>query len=101
MRARIYRPTKNAMQSGTRNTRDWVLEYEPGEQKRHDPLMGWISSGDTRAQVRLRFSSKEEALAFAEKHGLDFVVQKPKHRRIKPKAYAENFAYTRAGLWTH
>ncbi len=89
------------MQSGTRNTRDWVLEYEPSERRRHDPLMGWISSGDTRTQVRLRFPSKEEAVAYAEKHDLDFVVQEPKDRRIKPKAYAENFAYTRSGLWTH
>ena len=100
-RARIFKPAKTAMQSGMRNTRDWVLEWEPDEQRVPEPLMGWISSGDTQTQVRLKFGSRDEAVAFAEKHGIPHVVQEPKQRRIKPKAYADNFAYTRTGLWTH
>ncbi len=93
---RIYEPAKTAMQSGRGNTRAWVLEYEPGSPKETDPLMGWVGSADTRSQVRLRFASKEEAVAFAKKNGMNFRVQEPRSRRIKPKNYAENFAYKRS-----
>ena len=92
---RIYKPAKTAMQSGRGNTRNWVLEYEPGSAKETDPLMGWAGSADTRSQVRLRFASKEEAVAFAKKNGMDFRVQEPKPRPIRPKSYSENFAYKR------
>ena len=93
--ARIYQPTKTAMQSGRSNVRRWVLEFEPGGPKQTDPLMGWIGSGDTRDQVRLKFDSKEEAVAFAKKNGLTARIQEPKKRRIKPKNYADNFSYHR------
>ncbi|MFQ5766349.1 MAG: ETC complex I subunit [Rhodospirillales bacterium] len=92
---RIFKPTKTAMQSGLDNTRSWVLEFEPGSRKETDPLMGWIGSADTRGQVRLRFDSKEEAIAFAKKNGFDVRLQDPKPRRVRPKSYAENFRYRR------
>jgi hypothetical protein len=91
MKARIYRPTKTAMQSGRGNTRKWVLEFESQEPKRIDPLMGWVSSGDTQEQIRLRFDSKEEAVAFAEKHGYPYWIEEPHVRRVRPKSYADNF----------
>ena len=72
--ARIYQPTKSAMQSGLRNTKQWVLEFEPKEPKRADPLMGWIGSGDMEGQVKLQFNTKEEAVAFAEKNRITFSV---------------------------
>ena len=93
---RIYQPTKTTMQSGRRNTKDWLLEYEPVSAKETDPLMGWIGSGDTRQQVHLRFNSKEEAVAFAKENGLSARVQESKSRRIKPKNYAENFGFRRS-----
>ncbi|WP_374442570.1 ETC complex I subunit [Stella sp.] len=93
--ARIYVPAKSAMQSGRAGTREWVLEFVPAERKRHDPLMGWISSGDTRQQVRLRFASREEAEAHAGRLGLAFTVQAPHERTIRPKSYADNFRYDR------
>ncbi len=93
---RIYEPAKTAMQSGRGNTGAWVLEYEPGSRKETAPLMGWVGSADTRNQVRLRFASKEEAVAFAKKNGMNFRVQEPKPRRIRPKNYSENFAYKRS-----
>jgi hypothetical protein len=92
-RVRIYRPAKTAMQSGRGNTRRWVLEFEPAAPKAHDPLMGWVSSGDTSSQVRLRFASKEDALAYAAKHGLNAEVVEPRERRIRPKSYADNFRW--------
>ena len=70
MVARIYKPAKTAMQSGTAKTKEWVLDYEPEEPRAVEPLMGWTSSGDMRQQVRLRFETKEEAVAYCERHGI-------------------------------
>ena len=67
MRARIYRPSRNTMQSGRGNLRHWLLEYELETPRRPEPLMGWVSSGDTLNQVRLRFASEEEAVAYAKR----------------------------------
>ena len=93
--ARIYRPAKTAMQSGWRNTRRWVLEFEPAERKAHDHLMGWVGSGDTQGQVRLNFETKDEALAFAARHRLTAQVRDPHDRRTATKSYADNFRYDR------
>lgn len=98
---RIYQPAKTAMQSGRANMRKWVLEFDPTERKTQDPLMGWAGSGDTATQLRMRFETKEEAIAYAEKNGLIYRVMEPKTRRIKPKAYADNFSYDRVESWTH
>ena len=91
--ARIYQPTKTATQSGWAKTQAWILEFEPSEARRTEPLMGWISSGDTSCQVKLRFSSKEEAIKYAERENLTYQVMEPKRRRIRPKSYADNFSY--------
>jgi NADH dehydrogenase len=103
MRARIYQPAKTAMQSGTAKTHQWVLEFAPASAREVDPLMGWTSSTDTQAQVRLRFDSKEAALAYAVAKGIDAEVQEPKARKpvIRPRGYGENFATDRKGAWTH
>ena len=93
--ARIYQPTKTAMQSGQANTRRWVLEFESAGRKNHDILMGWIGSADTLGQVRVTFESKDDAIAFAKKKGLTYRVHEPGRRRIQPKAYADNFRYQR------
>ena len=100
MDVRIYRPVKTAMQSGRARTDRWVLEFEPGARE-VEPLMGWTSSGDTRRQLRLRFDSKEEAVAYAQKHGLMYTLEEPQDREIRARAYADNFAYSRLGRWTH
>jgi hypothetical protein len=101
MRARIFKPPKNAMQSGWANTNEWVLEFVSASPQRPDPLMGWIGSGDTQTQVRLFFATQEEAVAFAQRNGLDYGLEIPLERRVKPKAYADNFRYGRLENWTH
>ena len=103
MRARIYKPAKTAMSSGMAKTRDWVLEFAPATARQVDPLMGWTSSSDTQAQVRLRFDSKDAALEYARENGIDAQVQEPKKRKanIRPGGYGENFATGRRGAWTH
>ncbi len=79
------------MQSGLGKTRKWVLEFEPTAPKAVDPLMGWTSSTDTKTQVRMRFTTKEEAVAFAENHGLEYRVFEPREMAPRPKSYADNF----------
>ena len=95
IKARIYRPAKTAMQSGRGNTKKWMIQFEPGAAKDHDPLMGWISSADTQGQVRLRFDTREEAIAFARKHDMDYELREPAERVIRPKSYADNFRWNR------
>ncbi|MEL6883481.1 MAG: ETC complex I subunit [Pseudomonadota bacterium] len=103
MRARIYQPAKTAMSSGTAKTHGWVLEFAPASARSVDPLMGWTSSSDTQAQVRMTFDTKEGAQAYAREHGIDTVVQDPNKRKanIRPGGYGENFATHRRGAWTH
>ncbi len=89
--ARIYQRPKNTMQSGKYRTDRWVLEFEPAEAKRPDPLTGWAGSGDTRDQVRLGFPTSEAAIAYAEREGLAFTVIPAPERKLKLQAYADNF----------
>lgn len=94
-KARIYRPAKTAMQSG-RLARKWIVEFEPQDRKNPDALMGWVGSRDTLAQLKLKFDTQEEAVAYAKREGLDYVVvaEAPK-AAPKPKNYADNFAFNR------
>jgi len=94
-RVRIYRPAKTAMQSGRAQARKWVLEYEPATPRRPDPLMGWASAADTLNEVQLRFSTCDEAVAFADRLGLDYTVIAPQDSAERPKSYADNFRYDR------
>ena len=91
MTARIYQPPKNAMQSGKALTDRWILEFAPAEARRPDPLMGWTGSGDTQVQVVLNFASREEAQAYAARHGIAARVQATPVKRLKLQAYADNF----------
>ena len=101
MTVRIFKPAKNAMQSGLARTREWVIQPEPGAAKTIDPLTGWVGSGDTDAQVDLSFDTKEEAIAYAERMGLAYTVLEPQPRKTVRKAYADNFKFGRIGSWTH
>jgi ETC complex I subunit conserved region len=94
-RARIFRPAKTAMQSGRAQARKWILEYEPATPRRPDPLMGWASAADTLNEVQLRFSTCDEAVAFADRLGLDYTVIAPHDSAERPKSYADNFRYDR------
>ena len=95
MSVRIFRRSKTATQSGQGNTRHWVLEHEPIAVRTVDRLMGWTSSHDTSQQISLMFSSREKAVAFAERNGLDYCVVPPQERRPNRKSYAENFRYNK------
>jgi hypothetical protein len=89
-KANIYIPTKTAMQSGRGKLKDWILEF-----KTRDPvvnsLMGWESSDDTLKEVKLKFSSKEKAIEYAEANNIDYKVIEPKQKMFVIKSYEENF----------
>lgn len=101
MLAKIYRPTKNAMQSGKAQTRKWRLEFELAAAPRTDALMGWTSSADPNGQVRMSFDTKEAAIEFARTHGIPHqVVDAPDVKR-QIKSYSDNFAFRRREPWSH
>jgi tRNA(Ile)-lysidine synthase TilS/MesJ len=101
MVARIYKPARTAMQSGTGKTKQWVLEYEPEQPRVIEPLMGWTSSGDMKQQIRLCFDTKHEAIAYCERHGVPYEVSESNEPARRVIAYADNFAYSRRTPWTH
>lgn len=101
MVARITRPAKTAMQSGQAKTKRWLLEYEPEVARTADPLMGWTSSSDMKAQIRLWFASREDAIAYCERKQIAYNVIEPKERTPKVVSYSDNFKFGRIGTWTH
>jgi len=101
MSARIYKPAKTAMQSCQGNTKDWVVDFEPEVPRQVEPLMGWTSSFDTRAQVKLRFQTKEEAIAYCERNGIPYQVSEDKPSTRRAISYSDNFAFRRRDAWTH
>ena len=100
MTARIYKPAKSAMQQG-QSKQDWTLEYEPDEPRVIEPLMGWTSSGDMKSQVKLTFDTKEEAIAYAERHGIPYRLEEPKPVVRKILSYSDNFLPNRVVPWSH
>jgi hypothetical protein len=102
MPVRIYKPTRNSMQSGKGKSDHWVIEFETTAPRTADPLMGWTSSADTRQQLKLTFDTKEEAVAYAEREGLAYSVlpEVPAGKVIR-KSYSDNFKFGRTDNWTH
>lgn len=102
MKARIFRPAKNAMQSGQAKSRSWILQYEPADARSIEPLMGYTSSTDMNQQVKLSFATKEDAIAYAERNAIEFELREPQERKRRIMAYSDNFATNRVeGNWTH
>ena len=102
MLARIFQPSKTAMQSGKAKTGSWRLEFEAAAARRIDPLMGWISGSDTQAgQVSIDFDSKAEAIAYCERQAIPYLVDEPPPAAPQSKAYSDNFAFGRRLPWTH
>ena len=89
-KAKIYKPSKTAMQSGTKKFDKWILEYIT-DQTGINPLMGWESSTDTKSELKLEFSSKELAIEYAKKHKINYEIIEHKIRKIIKKSYADNF----------
>jgi hypothetical protein len=101
MSARIFSPAKTAMQSGKAKTGYWVLEFDPEQPRKIDPLMGYTSSGDMRSQIRLSFPTREEAVAYAEREKIPYRLEEPKEAMRRQISYSDNFRYDRRTPWTH
>ena len=89
-KAKIFKPTKTAMQSGLAKSDKWVIEYivdQPGI----NPLMGWESSTDTFSELNLEFSSKDKAIEYAKKNKIEFEIVEENKRKVVKKSYADNF----------
>ena len=91
----IYKPAKTATQSGLAKTNLWHIEFEPHDGLKPENLMGWVSSKDTRRQLRLEFKSLDEAIYFAKSKGLKYTIATPTQKRFRPKSYALNFTCQR------
>jgi len=89
-KAKIYKPSKTAMQSGKRNSKKWLLEFDTLNTG-INPLMGWESSIDTMSEVKLEFSSKEEAINYVKKNNIDYYIVEPEKSKIIKKSYSDNF----------
>ena len=89
-KAKIYRPTKTAMQSGLKKTDKWIIEFIT-KVTSINTLMGWESSSDTYSELKLEFSSKELAVNYAKKKKINFELIEPKKRKVVKKSYADNF----------
>ena len=89
-KAKIYKPTKTAMQSGFRNTKNWLLEFDTLNTG-INPLMGWETSKDTMSEVKIEFSTKEQAINYAKKNNIDYYVVEPEKRKMIKKSYTDNF----------
>ena len=89
-KAKIYIPTKSAMQSGKGKTKKWLLEFETKDPK-VSSLMGWESTNDTLGELKMEFSSREKAEDYAKKNNILYEVIEPKEREVVIKSYADNF----------
>ena len=101
MQVRIYKPARNAMQSGKGKTKEWVLQIDGAVRRQADPLMGWTGIDDMSGQVRLHFETRDQAIAYAEREGLNFRVEEARERKRLIKSYSENFSAARKQPWTH
>ncbi|XP_015221119.1 NADH dehydrogenase [ubiquinone] iron-sulfur protein 4, mitochondrial isoform X2 [Lepisosteus oculatus] len=81
-KVRICVPARNAMQSGANNTWKWRLEFDTRE-RWENPLMGWAST------------SKEDAIAFAEKNGWSYDIQEKRGPKPRSKSYGANFSWNK------
>ena len=89
-KAKIYKPAKTAMQSGLRNTKNWMLEFDTLNTG-IDPLMGWETSKDTMSEVKLEFKTKDQAINYAKKNNINYYVAEPQKKKIIKKSYSDNF----------
>ena len=89
-KAKIYKPSRTAMQSGIRNSKKWILEFDTFDTG-INPLMGWTSSKDTMSEVKLEFLTREEAINYVKKNNIDYYVVEPEKSKIVKKTYSDNF----------
>ena len=91
MKAKIYKPSKTAMQSGRSKFNKWVLKFNNNRNQKKDSLMGWNGGSNTISQVELKFDTKEDAINYAKRNDIEYIVLESSERKIITKSYADNF----------
>ena len=91
MKAKIYKPSKTAMQSGRSKYNKWLLKFPNNRNQKKDSLMGWNGGSNTITQVELKFDTKEDAIKYAERNNIEYVVLESSERKVITKSYADNF----------
>lgn len=89
-KAKIYKPSKTAMQSGKRNIKNWLIEFDTLNNGTN-PLTGWETSRDTMSEVKLEFETKEQAVNYAKNNNIDYYIIEPQKRKLIKKSYTDNF----------
>ena len=90
-KAKIYIPSKTAMQSGRSKFNKWVLKFNNNRNQKKDSLMGWNGGSNTISQVELKFDTKEDAVNYAKRNDIEYVVLESSERKVITKSYADNF----------
>ena len=93
MKVKIYKPSKNAMQSGRGKINHWVIESDDIVHCDAEPLMGWSSADSTTQQIKLKFPDLDKAVKYAQGQGWEYMVLGAHQRRVKPRNYVDNFKY--------
>ncbi len=101
MTARIYQPARSSMTSGQGKTKEWIVEFPATSERPVDPLMGWTGQTDMASQVKMKFSTREAAIDYAQRHGIAYQIEEPQKRKHRPRGYGDNFATTRRVPWSH
>ena len=91
MKAKIFKPSKTAMQSGRSKYNKWVLKFSDKNNQLRDTMMGWNGGSSTVSQIELKFNSREEAISYANKNNIDYEVLETSERKVITKSYADNF----------
>ena len=91
MKAKIYKPSKTAMQSGRSKFNKWILKISDSKNQIKDTMMGWNGGSNTLSQIQLNFKSKEEAIRYAKSNNIDYEVLETSVRKVISKSYADNF----------
>lgn len=91
---RIFKPAKTTMQAGKRQSSQWILEFEKQGQDYIEPVMSWLGSKDMGFQIRIKFDTKEQAIAFAKEREWHYHLISPQTRKFHAKSYTNNFMRT-------
>ncbi len=79
------------MQSGRSKFNKWVLKFNNNRNQKKDSLMGWNGGSNTISQVELKFDTKEDAVNYAKRNDIEYVVLESSERKVITKSYADNF----------
>ncbi|PDV88424.1 hypothetical protein CO652_10085 [Rhizobium sp. H4] len=85
--ARIFKPSRSVTTSATAQTNELRLVFDRCSAPFIEPLLGYTGSGETLVQVELKFPTLESAIRYAERQGLDYLLQRQTDASADRAAY--------------